>query len=147
MISLTNFKRFFPWKQKSYEGTLPDIRFIFLRNSGCVCVQHFTKQALLLSKGSQEIISFVYQLRWARNGAGFARRSEEVAMLQGKPWTIIHRERGKMDGQGSTQNGPSCRSWKEWNTPERDSGQSIGKNRVSWRVLVNALYSPRGDKG
>lgn len=42
-------------------------------------------------------------------------------MLQDKPGTISHMERGKLDGWGTTGSVLCCRSWKEWASPERES--------------------------
>ena len=137
--SPTSFKRFFPWKRKSYEGIRPNSRFIFLRNSGCVCVQHFTKQTLLPLNGRQEIISLVYQLCCAGNGVGLAIRSEKIAtMWQDKPWIISRRERKQLDSQGTTGSGPCCRRVEY----PRKRAKALAKNRVCWRVLMDALCYP-----
>ena len=70
-------------------------------------------------------------------------RSDEIAtMWQDSKTSLELSTTGKkLDGQGTTSNGPCCKIWKEWATPGREQ-KHWQKNRVRKRTLVDALCSP-----
>ena len=51
---------------------------------------------------------------------------------------INHKQKGKLDGRGTTGSCPCCKSWKQWSTPVES--QSIGKEPCGTEgTIVDAL--------